>query len=83
MSTMNLALSDAAQDWVEQQAQNDRYDTPADYVRDLIERDRVRHAKIRAMQKLVDEAIASGPGNRTMAELLEEAQARAGVSRGV
>jgi len=80
---MNLALSDVAQDWVEQQAQTDRYDTPADYVRDLIERDRIRHAKILAMQKLVDEAIASGPGNRTMAELLKEAQARAGVSRGV
>lgn len=77
MSTMNLALSDAAQDWVEKQAQNDRYDTPADYVRDLIERDRVRHAKIEAMQVLVDEALASGDSEHSMPEILEIAKARA------
>ena len=79
MSTMNLALSDAAQDWVEQQALAEQYETPADYVRDLIERDRIRHAKIQAMQGLVDEALVSGDSEHGMPEILEIARARAGA----
>ncbi|PVM91093.1 type II toxin-antitoxin system ParD family antitoxin [Caulobacter radicis] len=77
MATMNVSLSKADKDWVEERARTDRYDTPADYVRDLIERDRIRHAKIQAMQGLVDEALASGDSEHGMSEILEVARARA------
>lgn len=77
MATMNVSLSKADKDWVEEQARTDRYDTPADYVRDLIERDRARHAKTQAMQVLVDEALASGDSEHGMSEILEIARARA------
>lgn len=77
MATMNVSLSEDAKDWVDEQARIERYDTPADYVRDLIERDRVRHAKIQAMQARVDEALASGDSEHSMSEILEIARARA------
>lgn len=77
MVTMNVSLSEDAKDWVDEQARTERYDTPADYVRDLIERDRVRHAKIQAMQARVDEALASGDSEHGMSEILEIARARA------
>lgn len=77
MATMNVSLSEDAKDWVGEQARTERYDTPADYVRDLIERDRVRHAKIQAMQMRVDEALASGDSEHSMSEILEIARVRA------
>ncbi|KSB88556.1 hypothetical protein AS593_17380 [Caulobacter vibrioides] len=77
MATMNVSLSEDAKDWVEDRARSERYDTPADYVRDLIERDRIRHAKIQAMQVLVDEALGSDDSEHSMTEILEIARARA------
>lgn len=61
MATMNVSLPDQMKDWVEQQTQGGRYSNASDYVRDLIRRDQDRAAKIAAMQRLVDEGLASGP----------------------
>ncbi|MDB5441585.1 MAG: putative transcriptional regulator, CopG/Arc/MetJ family [Caulobacteraceae bacterium] len=63
-------------DWAEARAENGAFSNTSDYVRDLIRRDRERTDKITAMQILVDEACASGVGERSMAALLDEARAR-------
>jgi len=49
-------------------------------VRDLIRRDQMRAEKVAAMQRHVDEGIASGTGNRTSDELFKAAAARVEVS---
>lgn len=61
MATMNVSLPDPMKEWVEQQTKGGRYSNASDYVRDLIRRDQERAAKIAAMQRFVDEGIASGP----------------------
>lgn len=73
MATMNISLPDQMKHWVEQQAETGRYSNASDYVRDLIRRDQERQAKIARMQKLIDEGIQSGVGQRSMDELLKVA----------
>jgi antitoxin ParD1/3/4 len=82
MATMNVSLPDPMKDWVEAQAKTGRYSNASDYVRDLIRRDQARTDKIAAMQRFVDDGIASGIGSRSADELFAAATARAGISRG-
>ena len=76
MATMNVSLPDAMKDWVEGQAQTGRYSNASDYVRDLIRRDQERADKIAAMQRLVDESLASGLSSRSVEDIFGEAIAR-------
>ena len=76
MATMNVSLPDMMKDWVEAQAETGRYANSSDYVRDLIRKDQIRSDKIAAMQRFLDEGLASGIGTRTEEELFEAAKAR-------
>jgi antitoxin ParD1/3/4 len=69
MATMNISLPDPMKQWVEAQADTGRYSNASDYVRDLIRRDQERADKIVAMQRLVDDARASGLSDETMADI--------------
>lgn len=75
MATMNVSLPDPMKYWVEAQTRTGRYSNASDYVRDLIRKDQERAEKIAAMQALVSEGLESGPGTRSMAELLDAAKA--------
>jgi len=77
MATMNVSLPDPMKEWVEAQARTGRYSNASDYVRDLIRRDQERNDKIAAMQRLVDEGLASGAGSRSKDEIFAAAVARA------
>ncbi|MGJ8628986.1 MAG: type II toxin-antitoxin system ParD family antitoxin [Sulfitobacter sp.] len=79
MATMNVSLPDGMKVWVEAQSQTGRYSNASDYVRDLIRRDQERTDKIAAMQKLVDEGLASGISDRSMDDIFKEARLRAGI----
>jgi putative addiction module antidote protein, CC2985 family len=76
MATMNVSLPDAMKEWVEGRAGTGRYSNASDYVRDLIRRDQERTGAIRAMQQLVDEALAAPVGHRSMDEIRAEARRR-------
>ncbi|NOR64188.1 MAG: type II toxin-antitoxin system ParD family antitoxin [Rhodobacteraceae bacterium] len=76
MATMNVSLPDGMKSWVEAQSETGRYSNSSDYVRDLIRRDQDRNDKIAAMQRLVDEGLASGTGSRSKDELFEAARKR-------
>ena len=76
MATMNISLPDQMKAWVEAQSADGRYSNSSDYVRDLIRREQIRAEKIASMQRLVDEARASGISTLTMDELKAEARAR-------
>ena len=76
MATMNVSLPDAMKAWVEDRSRSGRYSNASDYVRDLIRRDQDRAEKIAKMQALIDEAAASGEGQRSMAQIEQEARNR-------
>nr|WP_319390400.1 type II toxin-antitoxin system ParD family antitoxin [uncultured Cohaesibacter sp.] len=76
MATMNVSLPDPMKEWVETQAKTGRYSNASDYVRDLIRRDQEKSDKIAAMQRFVDEGLASGVGGRSRDALFAEAQSR-------
>lgn len=59
MSTMNISLPQQMKEWVEEQPKSGKFSNSSDYVRHLIRKDQERAEKIAAMQKLVDEALAS------------------------
>lgn len=80
MATMNVSLPDAMKDWVEGRAETGRYSNASDYVRDLIRRDQERADKIAAMQRLVDEAEASGVSSNSMDDILAAARRRLSAS---
>jgi antitoxin ParD1/3/4 len=81
MATMNVSLPDPMKEWVEGQAQSGRYANASEYVRDLIRKDQERSDKIAAMQRFVDEGLASGIGERTRDELFEAALKSGGEAR--
>jgi antitoxin ParD1/3/4 len=83
MATMNVSLPDAMKDWVEGRAQTGRYSNASDYVRDLIRRDQERAEKIAAMQRLVDEADASGVTPNSMTDIIATARRQVVADRGV
>jgi len=74
---MNISLPDQMREWVEAQAKSGRYGNASDYMRDLIRHDQEREMKIAHMQKLVDEAIASGVSDLTFDQVIERARAKA------
>lgn len=77
MATMNVSLPDPMKEWVEAQARTGRYSNASDYVRDLIRRDQERSDKIAAMQRFVDDGLASGTSDRSMDKILADARTRA------
>ena len=77
MATMNISLPDQMKAWVEAQTADGRYSNTSDYVRDLIRREQIKADKIAHMQKLIDEAYASGVSNLTVDEIFAEARAEA------
>ncbi|MCZ8087375.1 MAG: type II toxin-antitoxin system ParD family antitoxin [Brevundimonas sp.] len=77
MATMNISLPAQLKAWVESRSADGRYANASDYVRDLIRRDQERAEKIAHMQRLVDEAYASGVSDKSFEEIIGEARAEA------
>ena len=80
MATMNISLPDPMKQWVESRTHDGRYSNASDYVRDLIRRDQERSDKIAQMQRLVDDARASGVSELTMDDIRALALTRSGVN---
>ncbi|WP_296820762.1 type II toxin-antitoxin system ParD family antitoxin [Brevundimonas sp.] len=82
MATMNISLPDQMKKWVEDQTRDGRYANSSDVVRDLIRREQIRAEKIANMQRLIDEAYASGVSEKSLheifADMRKEAISRAG-----
>jgi antitoxin ParD1/3/4 len=74
MATMNISLPDQMKAWVEAQSADGRYANSSDYVRDLIRREQIKAEKIANMQRLIEEAEASGISEQTPREIIAEAR---------
>ncbi|RUT34648.1 type II toxin-antitoxin system ParD family antitoxin [Arsenicitalea aurantiaca] len=79
MATMNVSLPDAMKQWVEEQAATGRYSNASDYVRDLIRRDQERGAAIAEMRALIDEGLASGMSDKTIADIKRDVRKELGI----
>jgi antitoxin ParD1/3/4 len=73
---MNISLPNPMKDWVNTQTIDGRYANASDYVRDLIRKDQERLDKIKRMQGLIDEGLASGFSERSMDDILSDALGR-------
>ena len=76
MATMNISLPDPMRDWVQTQIQDGRYSSSSDYVRDLIRRDQEVRQQQQILQEAITDGLKSGISNRSMEDVLKEAQAR-------
>ena len=77
MATMNISLPDQMKAWVEAQSADGRYANSSDYVRDLIRREQIKAEKIAKMERLIEEAFASGVSDMTIDEIFAEARTEA------
>lgn len=77
VTTMNVSLPEEMKRWVEDQSKTGRYGNSSEYLRELIRRDQERQARIRHIQKLIDEGLQSGISESTMADLRELARSDA------
>lgn len=80
MASMNISLPSPMRDWVEQQMKSGRYDNASEYMRDLIRHDQDRASKIAAMQRLVDEAMATEDSDKSLSEIRAIARQQAGLA---
>jgi antitoxin ParD1/3/4 len=80
MATMNISLPDQMKEWVEAQSRSGKYGNASDYVRDLIRHDQERDAARAKMQAIVDEAVAGGFSDMTMADVRKSIRAEMGLS---
>lgn len=76
MATMNISLPDPMRDWVQTQILDGKYSSSSDYVRDLIRRDQETRQQQQVLQEAITEGLRSGISNRSMEDVLKEAQAR-------
>ena len=77
MATMNISLPDAMKDWVEEQVATGRYANSSDVMRDLVRREQERADAREQLQKMVDDALASGVGSSSREDLLEKVMSNA------
>jgi antitoxin ParD1/3/4 len=75
MAALTVTLPSDLGEWVE--AHTDSRESASDFVCALVERERVKQAKIAAMQEKIDEGLASGVSTKTMSEIQDAAIARA------
>jgi antitoxin ParD1/3/4 len=79
MATMNISLPDKMKEWVEDQVATGRYANSSDLIRDLIREDQDRVRGLDELRALIDEGIASGVSDRTVADIRREVLAELGV----
>lgn len=77
MATMTISLPDPMKDWIETRVREGHYGSASDYLRDLVRRDREKTAlpqlTLEDLQRLLEEAGASGVGKKSLNEIFEEA----------
>ncbi|MGZ5070283.1 MAG: type II toxin-antitoxin system ParD family antitoxin [Methylobacter sp.] len=73
---MNISLPDPMRDWVQTQIQAGKYSSSSDYVRDLIRRDQEARQQQQILQNAITEGLKSGISDRSMDDLLKDAQAK-------
>ena len=84
MATMNVSLPDQMKEWIEQQVATGRYANASDYIRDLVRQSQDeladRERGIAEVQALIDDGLASGVSDRTVADIRRDVLADLGLA---
>lgn len=72
MAAMKIILPDQMKGWVEAQTDDSRHASSSGYIRALIRKDQIAN-----MQRLIDEARASGISDRTPDQIFADVRERA------
>lgn len=85
MATMTISLPEPMKEWIEARIKQGDYASTSDYIRDLVRRDRARREypelTLDDLRHIVDEARASGPSDKRVADILADARAKTGGGR--
>lgn len=77
MVTMNVSLPGELKKFVEERVRSGAYANSSDYVRELIRRSESNHRKLEAIQRAIEDGIASGPSGKSFDEIMGDARSRA------
>lgn len=78
MSTVRktISLTPQQDQWVKAQITAGHFTNDSEYIRDLIRRDRERKDSSFALRAAIQEGLESGISDRTIPQIMEEAEAR-------
>ena len=71
-----ITLTKQQNQWVKAQITSGDYTNDSEYFRDLVRRDQEQNTKFLALKRAIQEGLANGVSNRTVAEIWEEAEMR-------
>ena len=80
MATMTVSLPDPMKEWIERQVATGDYASASDYVRDLVRQDHARREReerrltLDELRALIAESVASGPSDKSVADIFADAQ---------
>ena len=74
MATMNVSLPGELKKFVEERVRSGEYANSSDYVRDLIRRSESNHRKLQALQRAIDDGVASGPSDKSFDQIMDDAR---------
>lgn len=77
MPQMSVSIPDPLKEWCETQVKTGRYASASDYLRDLIRHDQERSVSKAKVQKIIDEALASGVSPHSLDEIFAIAKQKA------
>ncbi|CAN5431744.1 type II toxin-antitoxin system ParD family antitoxin [soil metagenome] len=76
MAQINISVTELLKQWAESRVSSGEYNSPSDYVRDLIRRDREQQHKLAALRDALREGRDSGTSTRTLSEIHADNRAR-------
>lgn len=71
-----ITLTDLQDRWIKAQISAGHYTNDSEYIRDLIRRDRQRHAETETLRVAIQEGLDSGPSDKTVSSIMQEVEAR-------
>lgn len=72
MAQVHVSLPQDLSDWAELRAAQGGYDDPADYVRDVVRREREYQEKLARLQAAIDEGRRSPISDRTIEDIIAD-----------
>lgn len=73
-----ITLTDSQDRWIKAQISAGHYTNESEYIRDLIRRDRQRHAvtETETLRAAIQEGLHGGPSDKTVSSIMQEVEAR-------
>ncbi len=76
MTRKTITITNQMDDWVKGLVESGKYGNDSEYIRDLIRKDQSREDNLETLRNLLIEGEQSGPGDRGVTEIWNEAEER-------